>query len=400
VAGGLREADPRRAATANNLGFVLHAQGRPAEALPLYEEALRLREAGLGPADPLVAQSLNNLAEALRALGRPGEAEPLHRRAAAVRRESLGARHPDAAQSLNNLGVLLAELGRYDEAEAAYRDALGAASPALGPDHPSGGRDDGEPRRPWPTLAATCPRRSCSTRGARRWRSAPAAGDPGLALTPGEPRRDPLQAGPAGGGGAAAGAGARDPGRALGDARARRRRRGTSSRWRSAAAPPATGEASPGRRALLRRASRAGAAVRPGFARGRRRTLADLAEVLRRRGQPDAALPHLARVLAIHESAARDGVGGRDLAAILNNLALLHYRRGAYLDAEPLLARAVLVESQALGPDHPDLAVTLENHAAVLLELERREEAEAALHRAKAVRIANAPAQTPPAQAR
>jgi tetratricopeptide (TPR) repeat protein len=129
-------------------------------------------------------------------------------------------------------------------------------------------------------------------------------------------------------------------------------------------------------------------------------TLADLAEVLRRRGQPDAALPHLARVLAIHESAARDGVGGRDLAAILNNLALLHYRRGAYLDAEPLLARAVLVESQALGPDHPDLAVTLENHAAVLLELERREEAEAALHRAKAVRIANAPAQTPPAQAR
>ena len=48
-----------------------------------------------------------------------------------------------------------------------------------------------------------------------------------------------------------------------------------------------------------------------------------------------------------------------------------------------MLARAVRVEVEALGPDHPDLAVTLENHAAVLLELERREEAEAALNRAR-----------------
>jgi tetratricopeptide (TPR) repeat protein len=92
------------------------------------------------------------------------------------------------------------------------------------------------------------------------------------------------------------------------------------------------------------------------------------------------------------------GSGPADLAALLNNLALLHYHRGAYLEAEPLLARAVRVEAEAFGPDHPDLAVTLENHAAVLLELERREEAEAALNRAKAVRIANAPppASSPP----
>ncbi len=39
LAAGLRETDPRRATTANNLGFVLHAAGRPEAAIPLYEEA-------------------------------------------------------------------------------------------------------------------------------------------------------------------------------------------------------------------------------------------------------------------------------------------------------------------------------------------------------------------------
>ena len=39
IAQEMREADPRRATTANNLGFVLHAEGRPHDALPLYEEA-------------------------------------------------------------------------------------------------------------------------------------------------------------------------------------------------------------------------------------------------------------------------------------------------------------------------------------------------------------------------
>ncbi|HJW77637.1 MAG TPA: tetratricopeptide repeat protein, partial [Beijerinckiaceae bacterium] len=89
VAKEMREADPRRAATANNLGFVLHAEGRPQDALPLYQESLSLREAALGPDHPSVAQSLSNEAEALRALGRAAEAEPLARRALAIRQAAL-----------------------------------------------------------------------------------------------------------------------------------------------------------------------------------------------------------------------------------------------------------------------------------------------------------------------
>ncbi|HEX8376002.1 MAG TPA: tetratricopeptide repeat protein, partial [Geminicoccaceae bacterium] len=398
LAGGLREEDPRRAATANNLGFVLHAQGRPAEALPLYEEALRLREAGLGPADPLVAQSLNNLAEALRALGRPAEAEPLHRRAVAVRRESLGARHPDAAQSLNNLGVLLAGLGRYDEAEALYREALDVRSAALGADHPA----VAETRANFAALAYA---RGDMAVAEGLYREALAVeekrlppGDPGLALTranlaetlsrqgrPGEavPLLERVLASRVG--------------LAGGEGRAET----AQVRHELAVALAAAGGGDGLARAqeLLKESLAARERLSGPESPEVAATLSDLAEVLRRRGQPDAALPHLARVLAIREAAAAKGDGGgTDLAAILNNLALLHFRRGAYLEAEPLLARAVRVEAEALGPDHPDLAVTLENHAAVLLELERREEAEAALHRAKAVRIANTP--TPAAQAR
>src|SRR5688500_13089319 len=137
LASGLRETDPRRATTANNLGFVLHASGRPEAALPLYEEALRLREASLGPEHPAVAQSLHNLAEALRALGQASEALPLHRRALAIRRTGLGAAHPETAQSLNNLSVLLGGLGEQVEAQALAGEALKVRLEAFGPDHPS-----------------------------------------------------------------------------------------------------------------------------------------------------------------------------------------------------------------------------------------------------------------------
>ena len=46
------------------------------------------------------------------------------------------------------------------------------------------------------------------------------------------------------------------------------------------------------------------------------------------------------------------------------------------------------IEAEALGPDSPDLVLTLENHAAVLDRLDRREEAAAARHRADAIKLA------------
>ena len=78
------------------------------------------------------------------------------------------------------------------------------------------------------------------------------------------------------------------------------------------------------------------------------------------------------------------------LAMNLNNLALLQTDRGAWREADKLLARTARIEAQAHGPDSPELVLTLENHAAVLDQLDRRDEAEAARHRAAAIRLAAA----------
>ena len=81
---------------------------------------------------------------------------------------------------------------------------------------------------------------------------------------------------------------------------------------------------------------------------------------------------------------------GKLVISLVNNLALLQGDRGAWRAAEPLLARAQAIEEEALGRDSPELIATLENRAAVLERLDRRDEAAAARQRAAAIRVANA----------
>jgi tetratricopeptide (TPR) repeat protein len=54
-----------------------------------------------------------------------------------------------------------------------------------------------------------------------------------------------------------------------------------------------------------------------------------------------------------------------DVAASLNNLAALYYAQGRYAEAEPLLQRALAIWEQTLGPEHPSLATMRENYAAL-----------------------------------
>lgn len=49
----------------------------------------------------------------------------------------------------------------------------------------------------------------------------------------------------------------------------------------------------------------------------------------------------------------------------MNNLAALYERQGRLTDAEPLYQRAAAIREQALGPDHPDLAISLNNLASL-----------------------------------
>jgi clan AA aspartic protease (TIGR02281 family) len=89
--------DRRLAISSWFLASLYHAQGRYAEAEPLYRRSLEIMEKTLGPNHPDVATILNNLAELYREQGRYAEAEPLYRRSLEIR--SHGAKGRPTAKS-------------------------------------------------------------------------------------------------------------------------------------------------------------------------------------------------------------------------------------------------------------------------------------------------------------
>ena len=77
---------------------------------------LAIREKAPGPDYPDAAISLNNLAVLYRAQGRYAEAEPLYKRALAISKKALGSEHPNVAAIMENYAVLLRKTERGTEA--------------------------------------------------------------------------------------------------------------------------------------------------------------------------------------------------------------------------------------------------------------------------------------------
>src|SRR5712691_3553688 len=125
---------PQSSMAQNNLGAVLVDQGKLAEAIEHYEQALKIRKYAeahynLGTAlarqgrlseaiehfrwaleiKPDYAEALTNWGQALVQQGKPAEAVEQHRRALKIR--------PEYAEALNNLGVALAQQGKPAEAK-------------------------------------------------------------------------------------------------------------------------------------------------------------------------------------------------------------------------------------------------------------------------------------------
>ncbi|MFE6026198.1 tetratricopeptide repeat protein [Streptomyces niveus] len=80
---------------------------------------------------------------------------------------------------------------------------------------------------------------------------------------------------------------------------------------------------------------------------------------MRLRGQARQALPLVQRALTITETAL--GPDHPDTSICLNNVAATFSGLGRYLEALPLVQRALTITETALGPDHPDTAICLSN---------------------------------------
>eukprot|EP01127_Copromyxa_protea_P007759 TRINITY_DN1769_c0_g2_i1.p1 TRINITY_DN1769_c0_g2~~TRINITY_DN1769_c0_g2_i1.p1 ORF type:complete len:1372 (+),score=255.43 TRINITY_DN1769_c0_g2_i1:36-4151(+) len=122
-----------------NLGYCLRMKGKYKEAVPLYQEALKVMENKLSSSDPLLAETINSLAMLYRYMGEYELAEPLYNRALQIRTkiyESVGEIHQDIAQSYNSLGCLNQDMGKFKDSEAYLLKAISMRELLLGPNHP------------------------------------------------------------------------------------------------------------------------------------------------------------------------------------------------------------------------------------------------------------------------
>ena len=77
------------------------------------------------------------------------------------------------------------------------------------------------------------------------------------------------------------------------------------------------------------------------------------AMLLYKQGSYDRAVVTTKKALQVAE---RSGPEHPNVATSLNNLAALYKAKGQFADAEPLYQRALAIREKVLGPDHPIVA--------------------------------------------
>ncbi|MFM2066147.1 MAG: hypothetical protein RLZZ584_1056 [Pseudomonadota bacterium] len=298
----------------NDQVIQLAGQGRAANAIPLAEKALALRQKALGLNHPITATSLNNLASLYRETGDYGKAELLFLRALAIRDKALGADHPDTAISQSNLADLYQATGAYTKAEPLFLRALATNEKSLGADHP-------HTATALNNLATLYENTGDYVKAEPLYLRALAITEKAL--------------------------GADQPATA-------------TSLNNLASLYQKTGDyAKPEPLYLRALAIKEKALGADHLATAT--SLNNLAGLYEVTGDYTKAEPLYLRALAVTEKA--QGADHRHTAARLNNLASLYISTGAYDKAEPLFLRALAVYEKALGADHPDTETTLNNLA-------------------------------------
>lgn len=121
----------------NNLAKCIESLESPQAALPMYEQAMALRQRLVGPDHLDSVTVLDDYASALGETGQWHEALRLLTQALALRMQGLGPQHQWTLTSQNNLAHLLSRLGRYPEALALNEQVLQARLASPGESHPS-----------------------------------------------------------------------------------------------------------------------------------------------------------------------------------------------------------------------------------------------------------------------
>jgi Tfp pilus assembly protein PilF len=91
------------------------------------------------------------------------------------------------------------------------------------------------------------------------------------------------------------------------------------------------------------------------------------------------------RALSALRSAPDNGSVTEKTSRLLNQLAVYFLARAEHAEAEPLMRRALAIDEENLGPDHPSVAHDLNNLAALLKDTNRLAEAEPLMRRALAI---------------
>jgi serine/threonine-protein kinase len=128
--------DMNRVRSSYMLGLVLVRRGRPAEAMPLLQDALARRTAVYGPSSADVAPVQDALAELYLAVNELDDAEDAVTRSLAAFDASLPPDNPARATALAHLAELRRRQGRPSDARAALSQALSIRERVLGRDHP------------------------------------------------------------------------------------------------------------------------------------------------------------------------------------------------------------------------------------------------------------------------
>jgi CHAT domain-containing protein/Tfp pilus assembly protein PilF len=111
--------------------------------------------------------------------------------------------------------------------------------------------------------------------------------------------------------------------------------------------------------------------------------LNNLALLYGNQGRDAEAEPLYRRAIAILEKVG--GLDSSEVAPELNNLAALYQRQERYADAEPLFKRALAIRERSLPSSHPDLGQSLNNLATLYEKLDRHADSEPLFRRALSI---------------